>query len=347
MPFFSIVMPVYNAEQYIERAIQSILAQRYCDFELIIVDDGAKDNSLQICHQHALKDHRICIISMKQNSGASAARNKGIEKAKGKYITFVDADDWIDVDWLNKAYETLADENISCLKMGVIEEYIDQQEYIAYSRQCKPDNGQFTHPEDIKREIVLMELIPVFGYLCNGFYLNRIIKERHININEEYKVNEDFDFNIRYFKYCSSLKCQNYCGYHYAKRLTHSLSSEQKYYTYSVQMMKIRALLALYSKIDSVPPLVRKKIFWIYTRFSLALLVRATDMNQYAQQWREIERDILYKWYLKTEFDDVPFKQKVLVCFLKRGNGILLYSLIHMIWAIKTKLPFLFAKVKK
>lgn len=347
MPFFSIIMPVYNAAKYIEKAIQSVLAQSYHDFELIVIDDGSQDGSVQICQEYAQKDHRIYVLQMDKNSGASAARNKGIGKASGKYITFVDADDQITAEWLKKAHEELSSQEISCLKMGVIEEYVDQKDHVVYSRYCRPEGGNFKHPEEIKKEIVSMESIPVFGYLWNGFYLTSLIKEHQILINEDYRVNEDFDFNIRYFKYCRVLKCCGYCGYHYIKRLNHSLSSEQKHYSYVVQMTKIKSLLALYADIDSVPPAVRAQIFWIYTRFCFALLVRAADMNQYDRQWKEIKQAALYRDFLNTNFGRVSVKQKLLISCLKRGNDIVLYSVIHMIWAVKTKLPFLFAKVKK
>ena len=96
----SIVVPVYKVEQYIHKCIDSILEQSFKDFELILVDDGSTDNCGNICEEYAEKDYRIRVIHQ-ANAGLSAARNTGIEVASGKYITFVDSDDWID----NKTYE--------------------------------------------------------------------------------------------------------------------------------------------------------------------------------------------------------------------------------------------------
>ena len=94
----SIVVPIYNVEKYIEKLICSVVAQTYSNFELILIDDGSPDESGKICDQYANKDPRIKIIH-KDNEGVSAARNDGIKIAKGKYITFIDGDDWIEPDF--------------------------------------------------------------------------------------------------------------------------------------------------------------------------------------------------------------------------------------------------------
>lgn len=94
MPLVSIIVPVYNVEEYLHRCIDSILAQTFTDFELILVDDGSTDNSGEICDMYSQKDSRIIVIHQ-SNQGVSAARNQGIISAKGSYITFIDSDDWI------------------------------------------------------------------------------------------------------------------------------------------------------------------------------------------------------------------------------------------------------------
>ena len=93
-PVLSIIVPVYNVEKYLARCIDSILAQTFTDFELILVDDGSTDNSGEICDEYAGKDPRIIVIH-KENGGVSSARNHGLDIARGEYITFVDSDDQI------------------------------------------------------------------------------------------------------------------------------------------------------------------------------------------------------------------------------------------------------------
>lgn len=97
MPKLSVIVPVYNTEKYLRECIESILAQTFTDFELILVDDGSADSSGTICDEYAAKDPRIQVIHQ-QNSGATVARRSGVRIAKGEYVTFVDSDDWIDKD---------------------------------------------------------------------------------------------------------------------------------------------------------------------------------------------------------------------------------------------------------
>ena len=102
----SIVVPVYNAEMYLEKCIESILCQTYPVWELILIDNGSEDDSLRICKEYAKKDERILIIHQYQNRGVSVARNWGMEKVTGEYVTFLDADDWIAPDYLEQMIKT-------------------------------------------------------------------------------------------------------------------------------------------------------------------------------------------------------------------------------------------------
>lgn len=95
MPTISVIVPIYNAEKYLHRCIDSILAQNFTDFELLLIDDGSTDNSGFICDEYAQKDRRIRVFH-KKNGGVSSARNLGLDNAQGEWITFVDSDDWIE-----------------------------------------------------------------------------------------------------------------------------------------------------------------------------------------------------------------------------------------------------------
>ncbi len=103
----SIIVPVYNVEKYIRECLDSILAQSISSFELILVDDGSKDSSGEICEEYASRDKRVKVIH-KENGGLSSARNAGMEIAKGEYVCFVDSDDGIKTDYLEKLYGAIA-----------------------------------------------------------------------------------------------------------------------------------------------------------------------------------------------------------------------------------------------
>lgn len=119
----SIIVPVYNVEQYLTKCLQSILIQTYQNFELILVNDGSTDNSLVICEEYKKKDSRIRIIN-KENGGLSSARNAGLKEMKGDYIVFIDSDDWIEKDYLQKLFDSLLDNNADIVQCNFIKEDI-------------------------------------------------------------------------------------------------------------------------------------------------------------------------------------------------------------------------------
>ena len=124
-PKISVIVPVYKAEKYLHRCVDSILAQTFTDFELLLINDGSPDNSGVICDEYAQKDNRIRVFH-KENGGVSSARNIGLDNAKGEWITFIDSDDYIEqgyfeipldttADLLIQNYESFNDENRSVI----------------------------------------------------------------------------------------------------------------------------------------------------------------------------------------------------------------------------------------
>ena len=113
----SIIIPVYNTERYLEKCIESVISQTFEDWEMILVNDGSKDNSLSICLDYGKRDNRIHVHD-KPNGGVSSARNKGLEVAQGEWITFMDSDDWLDNNALETYYEAAKRTNADIVKTG-------------------------------------------------------------------------------------------------------------------------------------------------------------------------------------------------------------------------------------
>lgn len=124
----SVIIPVYKAEKYLSRCIASLLAQSFTAFELLLIDDGSPDNSGKICHDWAERDCRIRVLHQ-TNAGVSAARNKGLDEAKGEYIVFVDSDDYVGTDYLKHLYEErpLNLDSIVVQGFTVVSEQADRQ----------------------------------------------------------------------------------------------------------------------------------------------------------------------------------------------------------------------------
>ena len=124
-PEISIIIPVYNSEKYLNACLDSVLAQTFKDFELILVDDGSPDGCGRICDEYADKDDRVRVCHI-ENSGSSAARNYGIDRARGKYLGFIDSDDRIDEDMYEILYNNLIKEDADISMCGLFDEYGDE-----------------------------------------------------------------------------------------------------------------------------------------------------------------------------------------------------------------------------
>ncbi len=140
MPSVSVIVPVYKVEPYLRQCVDSILAQTFSDFELILVDDGSPDNCGAICDEYAEKDARIHVIHQ-QNGGLSAARNAGIDVAKGKFLTFVDSDDIVKTKYLESLYDMIEsyDAEIACCGMC---DFVDN---VAPAVDCYNDKKEHTY----------------------------------------------------------------------------------------------------------------------------------------------------------------------------------------------------------
>ncbi len=194
----SIIVPIYNTSKYLRRCIDSILAQTFTDFELILINDGSTDNSLEILRNYEVQDSRIVVID-KVNEGVAAARNQGIEIAKGEYIMFSDSDDYVDRDWIKKLY-TMIKENtcgfVNCSykkcwqdgKVNVIRLTSDST-IVTLSKDnyfCLYKNG-YSHS------------------LWNKIYSSKIIRDNSIRFDNSVYNGEDVLFNIEYFRCCDSI----------------------------------------------------------------------------------------------------------------------------------------------
>lgn len=126
----SVIVPVYNVEQYLRKCIESILSQTYSNIEIILVNDGSTDKSLQICKEYAIKDKRIVIYDKRNNTGLSDARNKGIDIATGDYLVFVDSDDWINKNMIEVLYYEAFNNNACITQCNFIRIFDDKKTYV-------------------------------------------------------------------------------------------------------------------------------------------------------------------------------------------------------------------------
>lgn len=347
-PFFSIIMPVFNTEEYLDKAINSILNQTFNDFELILIDDCSIDNSHSICEYYANKDTRIILLRNSINLGVAKSRNKALKIVTGVYLTFVDSDDYVDVNLLENIYSKLTNNKVDLLKYSCKEEYIGKKDNVIYSKLCQLKDCFLLDKIKIQKQILEMEKIPLFGYLWNSFYKVNIITVNNICFNEECIVNEDFSFNIKYISHINNLYCTSFCGYHYMKRENNSLSTKKQDNYYKLHMMKIKLFLNMCNEIDNLTSKNKEIIFWMYTRFVYSTIERnLNNNNKYLINLvNKIKSDELYKQFLSVDFKKISKKQALMIYCLKYANNNILLVLTKFISLMKKSFPIIFAKFK-
>lgn len=190
-PSVSVIVPAYNAEKYILNLIDSILAQTMQDFELLIIDDGSTDQTPVLCQDAAQKDKRIIVITQ-DNGGPSAARNNGLEKARGRYVTFADADDICGTQWLEKMRSAL--ESHQC-EMAMCN-WVEMQEGNIIPCSTFPAEDRL-----IEAEQFVPVLTGLGGSVWNKLFLRKIIEQEHLRFDIHKKRSEDFMFVVEYLCY--------------------------------------------------------------------------------------------------------------------------------------------------
>lgn len=211
----SVIVPVYNVADYLEKCISSIQNQTYKNLEIILVNDGSTDKSGIICDKIAEKDNRVKVIHQ-VNSGVSSARNAGICASTGTFITFIDGDDWIEKDAFEKMI--LYDEDISFCRFyrNYSDEQVEYYEETLYEIIRDPSQLQFFEFEN-KYERTKKEIFTdiIFGSVCRSIFRKDIIIQNNIYFDLDVKLGEDKLFLLKYMTYVNKAKLVDAYLYHY------------------------------------------------------------------------------------------------------------------------------------
>jgi glycosyltransferase EpsH len=331
VPDISIIIPVYKAEQYLRQCLDSIVNQTHQNIEIICVNDGSPDKSLEILQDYDKKDSRIRIIDQK-NQGASSARNNGIELSTGRYIMFVDADDWIDRETCEMTYAMAENNHADIVIWPYIKEYanssvpkpIFEQDMVIFENK---DIREFLHRricgligEELKKPEMLNALSPVWGKL----YHQNVIKEFNVRFESNDLIGvEDGIFNFIVFNHIKKAVYINQCYYHYRKNNQASIS--KTYNPRSLELFKNQ--LGFYQKNidnnnlgDSYQLALNNRVALSFMDFGLNELASSEDT---ISKIKAIKR-ILLADDLKARYRTLPLKHlsihwKVFYGFVKVG----------------------------
>lgn len=201
-PKISVIIPVYNAEKTLVRCVDSILAQTFKNFELLLIDDGSKDRSGAICDEYVRKDERVKVWH-KENGGVSSARNVGLDNARGEWVTFSDSDDWVCDDWLSTFADNLEENDAVVTEFNVVT--LDR--ILPSAMDCQSDVP--AHVADYlnkKRN---------FGFLWCKCFNRSLIEKNMLRFDEKLRFLEDEDFVCRYWAKSKKIKVVNHVTYNY------------------------------------------------------------------------------------------------------------------------------------
>lgn len=226
----SVIVPVYNAEQNIRRCVESILNQTFTDFELLLIDDGSKDESGKICDEYAKQDRRVKVFH-KKNGGVSSARNVGLDNACGEWIAFCDADDYVEPLWLSVLLGNVVDYDMVIAGFWIY-------------RNGKKEKVPCIASTLLDRIVSYLEENGVIGMLWCKLFRASIIKEKYLRFNAQYTICEDAEFIYRFIVESRKIRSIDALVYHYIA----PADFEDKYYS----KYKISCFVSILNSLDSL-----------------------------------------------------------------------------------------------
>lgn len=243
-PKVSIIIPIYNPGEYFIKCLDSAVNQTLDDIEIICIDDGSSDQSLEILQDYAKNDSRLKIFHQK-NSGAGSARNNGINKANGEFIVFLDSDDWIDKEMCEKLYHHAKKLDADLVLFDVIWHHSDYDEFVSYFKddKFKQDYNSFVFNREFIKDKVME---PSLGVIWSKFYKTSFIKENNIEFST-YKIYNDVAFHFKSILLAKKIAFLPETLYHYIKIGQPSLQSSFRWGKYEPiwfdVMMEVREFL--------------------------------------------------------------------------------------------------------
>ena len=288
-PLISIIIPCYNAEQSLERCLNSVVSQYYQNLEIIIVDDGSRDQTSDIYTKFKKEDYRIKVIKQ-NNSGVSKARNVGLKAVTGAYVCFVDSDDWVEKNYCEELYNILAAENAD---VSIIEaSYEDENGTIVYNKPISKDkifDGQ-------QALILLLEDEEIQSHPWGKLFKSSLLK--NVYFPENLKSFEDYSTLFKIFDKAVKVVKSDKKLYHYVQRdnsLSHNLSPETAYH-FSLAIMEVFKFWKNSAKVGNEKRITKnivRKLLMVLKR-----IIRNTTASQMTAEKEEIRTS--FKPFLKS-----------------------------------------------
>ena len=257
----SIILPTYNVYPYLAQCLDSIAHQTYEDIEVIIVIDGATDNSYELAEEYCKKDKRFNVY-WQENTGSGPARNNGLARATGEFIVFVDPDDWIKNDYIERLVLAQKEKDYDIVVTTSEDYYFSKEKTLKYKKVVEVVDEFIIGQDDVRNKYCLLFNKYMVCAPTKTLYKTNIIKEHNITF-PDLRRSQDIVFNYRYYDHISSVRILNYHGYCYRIEFSQLLNRLKPDYYKTIKLLfkEVKALHERWHQEKNIP-----FIATVYTR---------------------------------------------------------------------------------
>ncbi|MGO4543323.1 glycosyltransferase family 2 protein [Paenibacillus sp. 2TAB23] len=327
----SVIIPVFNAEPYLAKCIESLLNQTVHECEFIFINDGSVDNSVSVIERYKQIDARVVLLEQ-YNQGVSAARNKGLQAAKGDYIGFVDADDYIEADMYESLYHTALKEDCDIVLSNFESEIDGHAVLTAYP---------FPVNQVLNKAYISQEVLPFFiksdelNTACNKLYRRSLLQDQGVQFPLQVALGEDGVFNMAAFSHADRFVYMDYTGYHYREIIGSATRNiiQKDYFQRALDVYHVelpshfKAILAeeSISRLKAIK-LIHNVMAYVHIYFKPTASLSVSKQIQYIQTMigaEEVRKALpIYKKEMKLTLNRY---QKVLLYFISNRSWIGIY----------------------
>lgn len=332
MDLISIIVPIYNVEVYLDECINSLLQQTYKNIEIILINDGSTDRSLEICYKYKALDNRIRVIN-KSNEGLGLTRNRGLDNITGKYVTFIDSDDYADNDLIKNLYKGIIENNADTCIAGFKRVndagevlYLEAYENMVYTNEeCINDLlvrmlGSSPEKSDSIRMSVWNVLFSVDIIKKNGL---KFVSEREI-------ISEDIIFDIDYYQHVKKVALIDTAAYNYRvneSSLTNKYREDRFYKSKILYNELYKRVNKIYRDLESTYRIQR--LYFVYIKTCIHqenIKISGLSYKQAISNIKKICYDNQIQEIIKTyPINKLKLKQKIFLLFIRYKFSVLLY----------------------
>lgn len=310
-PLISIIVPVYNAENFLIKCLDSLANQSYQNLEVIMINDGSTDNSGSICEEYCKKDNRFRVFH-KENGGVSSARNRGLKEVSGEYVGFVDPDDWIEPNMFELLQKLAVENNSDISACGYFRETSDG---VLKNKLSEHKTTVYTQTEALN---AILDESAFKGFTCNKLFSTKTLK--NVKFDEEVHFCEDLLFCCEAILNATNFVYDTTPCYHY---IMHNTNASQSQFS-TKKLTSVQALEKIVSLLKNKKGVKLNKFKNYFMHMNISLLMNGIQENKCTKENRKVLKRNLFKY----KMSELTGKSVKLSCALSRIN----VNLSYFVW---------------